>query len=320
MSYPPYTINSRILSLTAEIQETIGKLSQDDLAKSPLILRKKNKIKTIKNSLAIEGNSLSLEQVSALIEGKRIIGPIQQIREVQNAIFVYENIGKINPFSEKDFLNAHKKLMQNLTEKPGIYRTGQVGILKGGAVSKIAPPFKRVPELMQNLFGYLKSNEHLLLKACVFHYELEFIHPFFDGNGRMGRLWQQLLLIKHTPLFEYLSVESLICEKQKQYYAALEKSDLSGEATTFIEFSLEIILQALVEFTKLYRPTKLNFKGRLTKAKDVFKNNLFSRKDYLGVFTQVSTATASRDLQSGVEDKLLTLTGNKATAKYRFKS
>jgi len=172
--------------------------------------------------------------VTALLDGKKVVGPKKYIQEVQNAISVYEQIQLYDPFKEKDILQAHKELMRDLLTKTGQYRTSGVGVFKGAKLSHLAPPAKQLSQLMEQLFAFLKNDreDSLLIKACVFHYELEFIHPFEDGNGRMGRLWQQLILMKHSPLFEFVSVETLIHHRQKQYYKVLETCDKAGASTS----------------------------------------------------------------------------------------
>ncbi len=304
----------------------MGELKSAALVRPSLKLRKENKIKTVHHSLAIEGNSLSLEQVTALLENKKVVGPKKQISEVLNALELYDKINTLNPLSENDLLQAHSVLMSKLIEKPGQYRKSGVGIFKGTDVHHVAPQAKMVPALMKDLFSYLKAKDEssFLLKACVFHYELEFIHPFEDGNGRMGLLWQQVLLIKHSILFEYISVESLVHEKQKQnqkkYYEVLEKCDKIGDSTLFIEFSLELILRALNEFKDAYRPQRVSAQQRIQLASEHFrkrdKKREFSRKDYCGLFTDISSATASRDLVAAVKYEIFKIKGEKALARY----
>ena len=318
---PPFELTPRILSITLEIQNALGELKAATLAKSTLKLRKENRIRTIHHSLAIEGNSLSTEQITAILENKRVLGPKKQIQEVSNAILLYDGLERLNPLSENDFLKAHSILLQRLVENPGAYRSKSVGILKGTQVGHIAPPAHRVPLLMHDLFQFLKGHSELplLIKACVFHYELEFIHPFMDGNGRMGRLWQQLILMKHSPIFGSLAIESLVHREQKIYYKVLEKADRDGHSTAFIEFSLELIREALLDFQREFRPRKVTQADRMEAAREKFKRSQFTRKDYLELHKIISTATASRDLATAVIEGLLVMTGEKALSRYRFK-
>ena len=211
---PPYEITSKILKSITSISEKIGEANAKYLVKTNPTLRKQNKIKTIHSSLNIEGNSLSEEQITAILENKRVIGPAKDIAEVLNALAVYETLSQFKPYAEKDFLKAHKMLLKGLIDTSGKYRTQGVGIVKGSKVEHIAPPSENVPFLMKYLFQYLKDKSEIpLIKSCVFHYEMEFIHPFMDGNGRMGRLWQTLILMADYPIFEFLPFETLISKK-----------------------------------------------------------------------------------------------------------
>lgn len=306
---PPYEISSGILRLISEISEKIGEVKSGFLDKPSPELRKRNKIKTIRNSLAIEGNTLSEEQITALIDNKLVLGPQKDIKEVLNAIEIYEHLNSFIPSSQKSFLQAHQILMEGLVDRPGSYRTKGVGIVKGDRVAHVAPPHKMVPSLMQNLFEYLKDpNELALIKSCVFHYEMEFIHPFMDGNGRMGRLWQTLILYEEYDVFEYLPFESLISKTQNQYYQILAECDKAGNSTLFIEYMLSVINDSMSELLRL-NIQPLSSTDRLNYF--VSKNNgSFSRKDYMNVFKNISTATASRDLKTGLELKLFDKTGS----------
>jgi Fic family protein len=297
----------------------LGSLQPQALTRAPVKLRKENKIKTIQHSLAIEGNSLNLTQVTDLVDGKRVLGPKRQILEVQNAIKVYETLASFKWNSEKDLLRAHKLLMQDLVKNPGKYRSESVGIFKSGVVKHMAPSAKQVPSLMGKLFNFLKQDldTHPIVKACVFHYELEFIHPFMDGNGRMGRLWQQVILMNFSEVFEFLSIETLIHQRQRNYYLALEKSDKAGESTTFVEFSLEVIRDTLTEFSNDFRPKKASASDRIESALEKFGPRPFSRKDYLRFHKTLSTAQASRDLKHAVDQGLINAKGSKALTTYK---
>ncbi|MGZ3743927.1 MAG: Fic family protein [Pseudobdellovibrionaceae bacterium] len=318
MQNPPFELTPKILTLTTSISELIGELKAISVAKPSVKLRKENKIRTVHHSLAIEGNSLTEDQITAILENKKVVGPKNQITEVKNALEVYEVLGKFDPLKEKDLLRAHKLLMKNLVNNPGKYRTSQVGIFKGTKVSHMAPSHKMIPQLMQKLFEFLHQNKSTpwIIKACVFHYELEFIHPFEDGNGRMGRLWQQLLLMKQAPLFEYVSTESLIHKNQREYYNVLEKCDKAGDSTLFIEFNLRNIFQILQEFKKNSSLTRPKIGDRISYALEHFGNKVFTRKDYLELYKGISTATASRDLARAVKEKLLKKSGDKINTFY----
>lgn len=316
---PPYSITGKILKLVASISEKIGEVNSAHLSKPPTELRKKNRIKTIHSSLEIEGNTLTLEQITAIIENKRVIGPKKDILEVKNAIAVYDYLDKLNPFSFESFCEAHGILMNGLVESAGRLRNKSVGIVKGSEIAHIAPPSEMLKPLMNDLFDYLKNDDDLILiKSSVFHYEMEFIHPFIDGNGRMGRLWQTLILKDAYPVFEFLPVETLIKERQDNYYEALGKSDNTGESTLFIEFMLEIILESLEELLNIQNVSLLNI-DRINLFKSIIKEDYFSRKDYLKNFREISSATASRDLQYAVEKGLIEKIGDKNLTRYKYK-
>lgn len=313
---PPYEITAEILKYITSISEKIGEVNAKYLIKTNPTLRKQNQIKTIHSSLSIEGNTLTEEQITAILENKRVVGPEKDILEVLNALEVYKNINKLKPESEKDFLKAHKLLLQKLIKEPGKYRNQSVGIVKGSKVEHIAPPHENVPYLMKNLFEYLKDkNELTLIKSCVFHYEMEFIHPFLDGNGRMGRLWQTLILLQDYPIFEFLPFETLISKNQNDYYNALSLSDKEGKSTKFIEYMLKIIERSLEELLQ-NSTKKLTDKDRIL----IFLENCtsdFTRKDYMNYFKDISSATASRDLKNAVESGLISKLGDKKTTTYK---
>jgi len=316
---PPYQITDKILKLVVSISEKLGEINATHLYKPPTELRKKNRIKTIQSSLEIEGNTLTEEQITALLENKRVLAPKKDIVEVQNAIKVYEAIHTLNPNKLKDLEKAHGILMKELIDTAGKLRTKNVGIVKGSKVEHIAPSGNMVKGLMNDLFTYLKKDEDvILIKSCVFHYEFEFIHPFIDGNGRMGRLWQTLILMQQYPVFEYLPIESLIKENQAEYYHVLSHSDKLGSSTPFIEFMLDIILQSLENLLKTQNRT-LTTENRIDLYKDIIGSNEFSRKDYLQNFKEISQATASRDLKWAVDREILSKFGDKRLTKYQYK-
>jgi Fic family protein len=316
---PPYKITGKILKLVASISEKIGEVNSVHLNKPPTELRKTNRIKTIHSSLEIEGNTLTIEQVTAIFENKRVAGPKKDILEVKNAIAVYDYLDKLNPYNFDSFCEAHGILMNGLIESAGRIRSKSVGIVKGSEVAHIAPPVEMLNPLMNDLFDYLKNDDDLvLIKSCVFHYEMEFIHPFTDGNGRMGRLWQTLILKDSYPVFEYLPIETLIKERQEKYYESLGKSDNEGESTIFIEFMLEIIQKSLEDLLNIQNVSLTNI-DRINLFKSMVKTDYFSRKEYLKNFREISSATASRDLKFAAENGLIEKIGDKNTARYRYK-
>ena len=248
MYIPPFTITDEITSLIADIAELVGHLTaMADHMPAPH-LRKENRIKTIQSSLAIENNSLTVDQVTAIVEGKRVLGPPNEIQEVRNALDAYELLLELNPYKEKDLLKAHRLMMTDLVNENGRYRQGGVGVFDGQKCIHMAPPAQRVPTLMADLLGWVKQTKvHPLVSSCVFHYEFEFIHPFADGNGRMGRMWQTLLLMQWKPIFAWIPVETIVKEHQQEYYAAIAKSDSEANSTAFITFMLQCLKQALLE-------------------------------------------------------------------------
>lgn len=251
MNYkPPFTLSEKTLNLVAEIMEIVTKLTMIEVEGINPKLRRNNRIKTIQASLAIENNSLSLDQVTAILNGKRILGPGQDIKEVQNAYEAYELLLDFNPYDVSSLLEAHMILMNDLTKEAGTFRSGGVGIFAGENLIHMAPPASFVPEQISQLLLWAKNSEvHPLIKSCVFHYEFEFIHPFADGNGRMGRMWQTLILYKWKRLFGWLPVESLVKDRQDNYYKVLGECDKAADSVKFIEFMLESIRDSLVEIS-----------------------------------------------------------------------
>ena len=245
---PPFTVSAEAINLIAGISAQIERYAIRLEQQDGLHLRKANRIKTIHSSLAIEGNMLSEEEVADIIDGKNVVAPLRQIQEVRNAIATYELYPTLDAFEEKDLLKAHKVMMQALMDDAGQYLRGGVGVFGERGLVHLAPPAERVPELMGGLFDWLKqSQDHLLIRSCVFHYEFEFIHPFIDGNGRMGRLWQSLILGKLHPLFEHLPVENMVYANQQQYYDAITSSSNAGQSGPFIDFMLGEIYKTLKE-------------------------------------------------------------------------
>lgn len=277
MSYrPPYTITPDIVSLIAEIGEALGRLSV--LHGDVLHLRRVNRIRTLHGSLAIEGNTLSEEQITAILAGQPVIAPPREIQEVRNALAAYDQMAAWEPGREADLLEAHRLLMEGLIDGAGHYRTGGVGVMRGRQVIHMAPSSERVPLLMRDLLDWLeRGREHPLISSSIFHYEFEFIHPFADGNGRLGRLWQTLILSRWNPLFIDLPVESLVHAHQEGYYRAIGASTDQADSSPFITFMLRMIRDACVESAPQVSPEVTPQVKRLL---GVLKGNM-SRRDLM---------------------------------------
>lgn len=250
MSYkPPYRINAKIINLVSLISEKIGELSS--LKKQPFKLRKSSRIKTLAGTLQIEGNTLDEEKITAILDGQRVLSTPKELAEARGAIELYNMIQELDFKSQKDLLKSHKILMQELLKDNGHYRTANVGVGAQNGVTHVAPPHERVSDLMRDLFEWLEGcDEHPLIKSSVFHYEFEFIHPFSDGNGRMGRFWQSLILYNYKEIFANIPIESMVRQRQDEYYKALEDSGSNGESTPFVEYMLEVILDTLKDVEK----------------------------------------------------------------------
>lgn len=286
MYTPPFEITSRIIELISNISEKIGEITSLQNSPYNVQLRKENRIKTIHSSLAIENNSLSIEQITAIIDGKRVLGNPNEIKEVKNSLQAYDLLLTLNPYAEKDLLKAHKLMMQDLVDNSGKYRTDGVGIFDGEKVVHVAPPAKRVSELMYDLFEWLKTSDvHPLIKSCVFHYEFEFIHPFQDGNGRIGRLWQTVILKEWKEIFAWLPIETLIKENQEEYYKVLETSDNTANSTKFIKFMLSIILNTIEEIVETEKKVTAKVSVKVTvnqqKIIDAIKANPYITQEEL---------------------------------------
>jgi Fic family protein len=243
---PPFTLTPGILNQVAEVAEMVGKLSAENPSADDLRLRKANRIKTIQGSLAIEGNTLSEEQITAILAGKRVLAPPREILEAQNAFAAYERLENWKPVAEADLLEAHRLLMEGLLDSAGKFRAGGVGVMKGEEVIHMAPPASQVPQLVGNLLNWLaETDHHPLISSSIFHYEFEFIHPFADGNGRVGRLWQSLILMGWKPAFAGIPVESLVFRNQADYYQAIQASTAQADCAPFVEFMISRIADAI---------------------------------------------------------------------------
>ena len=292
---PPFHLSADAVNMIAEIAALVERSTVRPGGAFELKLRRANQIRTIQASLAIEGNTLSEEQVSEILDGKRVAAPLRQIQEVRNAIAVYDIAEKLDPYSEDDLLRAHGMMMAALMDHPGEFRRGGVGVVKKNEVVHLAPPARLVPRQMKDLFAWLKkSTDHPLVRSCVFHYEFEFIHPFGDGNGRIGRLWQSLILAQWDPIFLQLPVETMIYSNQDRYYQAINASSAANDSGAFIDFMLREILNALRGYMSLQEnpddPAEAIFR--------YIQNNPGVRTGMLAEKLSVSRRTAERHLQT----------------------
>lgn len=245
---PPFEITNAIIGYVAEIAELTGKLSSTNKLSANPMLRRTNRIRTIHGSLAIEQNTLTLEQVTAVLNGKQVLAPPKDIAEVKNAYEIYERLEELDPYSVDDLLTAHSIMTRGLVDESGVFRSKPVGVVdQEGHVLHFGTLPQYVPDLVMELLDWVKSSDvHMLIRSCVFHYEFELIHPFADGNGRVGRLWHTLLLSKWNPAFAWLPVESIIHNRQQEYYESINASNAAGESTVFIEFMLSAIKASLI--------------------------------------------------------------------------
>lgn len=302
---PPFEINERIMADVIEIAELVGRVSVTDKISMNPTLRRTNRIQTIYSSLAIEQNTLDIEQVTAVLSGKRVIAPPKDIAEVQNAYEIYDNMDKLNPYSIDDLLKAHSVMERGLLNEAGEFRSRPVGVADSeGNILHFGTLPQYVPKLVQELLEWTEKSEiHLLIKSCVFHYEFELIHPFADGNGRMGRLWHTLLLSKWNPIFAWLPIESIIHDNQSEYFNAINVSNNNGNSTVFIEFMLSVIKQALQESIN-DKPKNISSKSdlRWNKINDYLETHEYILNSDVQKLLGVSSATATRILVGFMKD------------------
>ena len=325
---PPFTLSARAVGLVADIAAQMERfairMEQDDA----LRLRKANRIKTIHSSLAIEGNHLLESEVADIIDGKTVVAPIREIQEVKNAIRVYDEFEKLDPFSIDDLLRAHGLMMSALTDDAGHFRKGGVGVYSESGLVHMAPPANRVHGLMSDLFGWLKNaDDHLLVRSCVFHYEFEFIHPFIDGNGRMGRLWQSLILSHWHPAFAHLPVENMVYSNRQAYFDAIAQSTKQGESGLFIEFMLGEILDTVRRHQgePLNAPANdtVNDTVKTTPTQegiiDLVRKNPLSTYDELAAQLGVGRATIARNIAILKDRGVLTRVGEDKNGYWKLK-
>ena len=310
---PPFEITNQIISDVAEIAELMGKFSVTNQLSTNPTLRRSNRIRTIHGSLAIEQNTLSLEQVTAVLDGKQVLAPPKDIAEVKNAYEIYERLDQLDPYSVDDLLTAHGILTRGLVEESGQFRSRPVGVVDSqGNILHFGTLPQYVPDLVMELLDWVKTSQvHMLIRSCVFHYELELIHPFADGNGRVGRLWHTLLLSRWNPVFAWLPVESIIHDRQQEYYAAINASNEAGESTVFIEFMLSAIKASITEAMEVSDEMMDEMSdGKMDKATQRWKKieAYLKNHDYImnadvRELCGVSSATANRILRECSEKK-----------------
>lgn len=322
---PPFEITNAIIGYVAEIAELTGKLSSTNKFSANPMLRRTNRIRTIHGSLAIEQNTLTLEQVTAVLNGKQVLAPPKDIAEVKNAYEIYERLDELDPYSVDDLMTAHGIMTRGLVDESGVFRSKPVGVVdQEGHVLHFGTLPQYVPDLVMELLDWVKSSDvHMLIRSCVFHYEFELIHPFADGNGRVGRLWHTLLLSKWNPAFAWLPVESIIHDRQQEYYAAINASNDAGESTVFIEFMLSAIKASLID---VINTSDEMSDGPMDKAamrwrqiEKFLETHEFIMNADVRILCNVSAATANRILVGlAVEGKLFKCRENRHWA-YRLK-
>ena len=316
---PPFELTPRVLSTLSRIDQGLGRLKGLSVAEPQPLLRKRNHVRSIQASAAIEGNPLSVDQVTALLDGKRVLGSQKDLREILNVNEAYARLSSWRSTSPASLRSAHGLLMKDLMPDAGCFRTGGVGVFRGQKLTHLAPPAHLVAHQVGQVLRWLRSSKTpSLVAGCVVHYELLFIHPFNDGNGRLARLWQQVVHAQHSPLLRFVPVELIVRQRQRRYYDVLRKADRDGHCTRFLEFALAAVADGLDEFGTEVRPGRPLTADRLSQAKQHFGQKWFTRAGFLSLHVNVSAATASRDLAAGVAAKRLELRGTKRLAQYRF--
>lgn len=313
MYTPPFTISAKAINLIAEISAQLERYVIRMEQADGIRLRKVNRMNTIHGTLAIEGNTLTEEQIMALLNGKHVVAPAKEVQEVRNAITAYDSFMDFNPYNYKDLLKAHGLMAMGLVDNPGHFRTEPVGVLGKEDIAHIAPPADRVPLLISDLFEWLNNpQDHVLIKSSVFHYEFEFIHPFMDGNGRMGRFWQSRLLSEWNPVFAHLPVENMIWENQAEYYKAIQDSTDANNSGIFVDFMLAIILETLKSHKQPLDEdnrvnVKVNVKVNVNQQKilDALKQNPYSTMDELSEIVGIAKKNVFNNMKKLQEAGLL---------------
>lgn len=317
---PPYTLTTKMVHLVSKISEEMTKIELQEAKFITPQLRKINRIKTLAGTLEIEGNFLGEEKITAILEGKKVLGTLREITEAEGAIEAYKEFERYDALNIKDLLRAHKILMQEMLHGAGNFRTINVGVGGKSGVTHVAPPCERVPELMQELFGWLKrSDEHPLIKSSIFHYEFEFIHPFSDGNGRIGRLWQSVILYSWKSVFIAIPTESIVRDFQGRYYEALELSGAMGESTPFVEFMLEVILKSIENFIKSSAKSSAKSSVKTEdKILKIIKQNPTITIPQLAKRLQISSRAVEKQLAKLKEEQRLGRVGSNRNGEWKI--
>lgn len=309
-----------IQNLVIDIANEISNIERMPSQLPSVSLRKQNQVRTIFSTTKIEGNTLNFDEVTAIIEGRKIKGDKKEINEIKNTFKIYDQINDFDPYSFHDYLLCHNILMKNLIKTNGKIRKVNVGIQSKGKIKSVFPEFEKVESLCRDFFEYISnSKDNYIVKSCMIHYLSVSIHPFEDGNGRISRFWQRLFLSKNYEIFKYLPIESFIRSNEEKYYESLSKSQKANNPTRFIEMSLKCILEALIEAKGYqYEVTTTAQERRFQKAKNIFENHTFTRKDYLKIFPSLSESSATKDLTKLVQNGTLDKSGIRSSTVYKF--
>ena len=304
---PPYTITEKAADYLAKIVETVTRLEYGTTFKRDIRLHRENRVKTIHSSLAIEGNTLTLGEVTAVIEGKRVAGKQTDVKEVKNAYEAYDKIMSLNPYSVKDFLKAHKLMTEGLLDESGRFRSGDVGVFDGDVAVHIGARPQFVPELINNLFTWAKESVlHPVLKSAIMHYEIETIHPFADGNGRMGRLWQTLILAKWNAIFAWIPMEAILYQNRSKYYQAIEDARSANDSGIFIEFTLSAVFNSIIDQEQHQVNHEEQHQVELTETQrsilEMLEDVILSRKN---IFSKIGIKGDSRSFKRHIKPLLV---------------
>ncbi|MDR0968671.1 MAG: Fic family protein [Holosporaceae bacterium] len=329
MNKPPFAITEKIANLVAQAAERVGKIQGSGEYGRNLRLRRINRLRSIQSSTAIEGNSLSMKQIADIVDGKHVIGDPREIKEIKNTHDAYEHMREFDPFNIDDFLTAHKLTTVDLVSESGRFRAGEVGVFAGKELVHLGARPEFIPNLIKNLFDWAKnSNVHPLIKSSVMHFEIEFIHPFANGNGKMGRLWQTLVLAKWREIFAWIPIETIVYEKQREYYRVLGNAEKTADSTEFIEFMLEAIVEALSKLptNEVADIIPDKFTDKLSKSELEFLKSIISFVENNGeidnyraqILTGKSAESVKKYFAALIEAGILTATGENKGRKYKL--